>query len=110
MADPTTLICDWNGGDAIVQDEPTIIELNQARSEVSVHFSGYSVPVLGHQVRALSAERLPALFGNDMITFRYDGPDGLYLNARGAFSINRLTGAFVNIHSNNSWDCTAAPK
>ena len=104
IADPARLICDWDGGDAIVQDEPTIIELNQAQSSVSVHFSAYTIPALRSHVAAVSIGPLLALFGNDMVTFRNDGLNRHEMTY-GAFSLNRITGAFIQIRSNYRWTC-----
>src|SRR5947208_2347250 len=77
MAQTTTLLCDLKNreADQISQDEPTTIELNDANSTVTVHFSalhdisGNGTPPM--EFPAETTPPLPAQFGSNTITFTY---------------------------------------
>ncbi|MGH7024439.1 MAG: hypothetical protein ACREEB_12745 [Caulobacteraceae bacterium] len=75
-ADPTTLICKLNfPGGAVVEDEPTTIDLNEAADTVVVHFGPMHTEAGGyHALRAFTLGPLSATFGAQTITF--SGPRG----------------------------------
>jgi hypothetical protein len=113
LADPAALFCDWNGGPSVVQSESTIIQLDEPTSVVRVHFPTYIIFAPGYSaahVAAISIGPLQALFGNDMVTFRNNGLGESYPNARGLFSLNRVTGDFVNRRTNYKWACHSSRK
>jgi hypothetical protein len=106
LADPTTLICHMDGT-GIIENEPTTIELNAAQSSVVVHFAAnhYNVGP-GEEHAAWSLGPLPATFGADTISFSDPRPRSILSN----FTINRLTGAFVETNANWRWTCQPGKK
>jgi hypothetical protein len=104
-AAPSSLICDVNSPG--YKRDPTIIELNEAKGSVTIHFGAIYVPGArpypqgGGETGPLVAE-----FGQDKITFGYQ-PD----TRKFSYSINRLTGTVDVIEINGGspyaykWTC-----
>jgi hypothetical protein len=102
LADTTTLLCHVRQDGFYSDDEPTIVELNQAQGTVVVHFSAehnVAPGVTGGEdgqggFLAYSMGPMPAVFGANAITFSTGS------------TINRLTGDFV---ANNGQKFTCKP-
>jgi hypothetical protein len=106
LAGSTTLICNMDAANSWKQDEPTIVELNEAQGTVVVHFSPLTLPLNGSHSPASSIGPLPGTFSADTISFVDPHPPGILSN----FTINRLTGALFESNSNWRWICQPGKK
>jgi len=102
MAQTTTLICNADASMPFTEDEPTTIELNEAKNSVAVHFSATTLSVNGGRIPAYSSGSLPATFAADTISFSVP-------HYQLDYTINRLTGSLVN-SAKWKWNCQAGKK
>ena len=106
LADTTTLICHLNGGDTIIEDEPTTIDLNEAQNSVVIHFGAnhYNLGRVDVE-QAVSVGPFQAIFGPDTITFNNNN------NAyTGPYTLSRVTGVLANTSIGWRWTCEAGSK
>ena len=103
-AQTTTLICRMDASMPFIEDEPTTIELNEAKGTVAAHFSARTLSINGMRFEAHSSDPLPAAFAADTISFSDQGFN---------YTLNRLTGILSRLFGSDvasRWTCQAGKK
>jgi hypothetical protein len=101
MAQTTTLICRMDASMPFIEEEPSIIELNEVQSSVTERISAKTLTINGGIYEGFSEGPLPATFAADTISFS---------DAKGfSYTLNRLTGMLSN-NANWKWTCQAGKK
>src|SRR5450759_4111406 len=85
-ANATNLICQQRPSDGWNDDEPMLVELNEAQSSFVIHFPPHSYR--DQHLPANTQGPIPAKFSKDTITFSVGGSTN--------YVLNRLTGVLNN--------------
>ena len=105
------LTCRPSGSAAnvMIQDDPTIVDLDKAQATATVHFASFRLQgSIGGPVSARTVGPMHATFSDETVTFENPDPNSAPNGGHDEYVLNRLTGAFRGLWGEDEFSCQVA--
>jgi hypothetical protein len=105
------LMCRPSGGaaDVMIQDSPTIIDLNENQGSATIHFAAFKLKgSISGPVPARTVGPMHATFSDELVTFENPDPNSAPNGGPDEYVLNRLTGDLSGIWGVDQMKCEAA--